>query len=117
MRDTHSPLRRRETPLRKEATGTNKLLAAIGTILLAVSVAGFLLNRSAELDGSFLFFGFLLVIISVFASQLEGKQEFGFGRVKLNLALKRMVHEDIVKADAELAAGKAILLEPGELTR
>lgn len=75
------------------------------------------MNRSAELAGSFLFFGFLLVIISAFASQLEGPQEFSFRRVKLNLALKRMVHTNIVKADAELAAGKAIPLEPGELIK
>jgi len=86
-------------------------LAAAGSVLVAVAITGFLLNRNTVLVGSFLFLGVLLIIVSVFEPRMEGQQEFGPAGAKIKLAMPREVRADIKKAEVDLATGRATSIE------
>jgi hypothetical protein len=90
------------------ASRSDRFLATVGVLLLMVAAAGFLLDKSEALVGGFLIVGAALVLVSVLAPRLEGKQKLGLTGAELNLAY---IVESTTRAEIELKSGRLPGLE------
>jgi hypothetical protein len=88
------------------------LLVAMGSLLIVVSIAGFLLKDNPGLVAAFLFLGFLLIVIAVFEPRMEGTQEFKPTGAKITL---KIIKREIGQAEAELASGAAVVARGKDL--
>ena len=65
--------------------GVNKVLLVGAFTLLAMSLIALLLDRGAPIEDGLALFGTVLLVVSVVAQRLTGKQEFGWTKNTLNL--------------------------------
>ena len=86
----------------------NRLLATIGVILIAIAACGLFLNENQPLSGTFLFFGVVTIILSVFEPRMEGEQTVTPTRLGLNLS---KIEKSISQTETQRQVGNLIPLD------
>ncbi|MFD5339433.1 hypothetical protein [Streptomyces hawaiiensis] len=84
--------------------GTSALLATVGLVLIAAALSGFFLDLNSLVINALLTLGVILLVISVLAPRMEGKQVLRLiGEINLAKAAEQ--------AEVEIASGDIVPLD------